>query len=137
MSDTEKKYLSISNGTYTLSESDEEDRFYFYRNDEGDLTGDEEEPMELFQAYMMRKFMEGELTDMVICNVRTELSTDNKCIRLTVEHPDVTVEEDVDKMNLHITADEPEYFELRSSYHGKNDKKPGFLRRLFRKLIEF
>lgn len=30
-----KEYLAVSDGTYTLTETDSPNQFYFYRNDDG------------------------------------------------------------------------------------------------------
>lgn len=47
------------------------------------LTDIDREPMDLYQAYIMQKMMNGEITDMVMNNIYSEKSTDGKCIRLT------------------------------------------------------
>lgn len=79
-----REYLGISDGTYTLRETDVPYQFYFYRND-GDVLGDvEDEPMDLYHAYIMNKMMTGEITEMVMNNIRSQLSSDGKCIRLLV-----------------------------------------------------
>lgn len=78
------EFLAVSDGTFTLSETENKNQFYFYRNDGGVLTDIDREPMDLYQAYIMRKMMNGEITDMVMNNIYSETSDDGKCIRLTI-----------------------------------------------------
>ena len=70
--------------TFTLSESENKTQFYFYRNDGEVLTDIDREPMDLYNAYIMHKMMNGEITDVVMNNIYSETSDDGKCIRLTV-----------------------------------------------------
>lgn len=76
--------LAISDGTFTLSESENKNQFYFYRNDGNVLTDISREPMDMYQVYIMRKMMSGEITEMVMNNIYSEMSDDGKCIRLTI-----------------------------------------------------
>ncbi len=78
------EFLAVSDGTFTLSETELKNQFYFYRNDGEVLTDIDREPMDLYQAYIMRKMMNGEITDMVMNNIYSETSDDGKCIRLTI-----------------------------------------------------
>lgn len=78
------EFLTISDGTFTLSETEIKDQFYFYRNDRKVLTDIEDEPMALYQAYLVRKIMNGEVADKIIHHIYSETSDDSKCIRLTV-----------------------------------------------------
>ncbi len=77
-------FLAISDGTFTLSETENKNQFYFYRNDGEVLTDIDREPMDLYHAYCMRKMMNGEMTALVINNLLLEISDDEKCIRLTI-----------------------------------------------------
>ena len=79
-----KELLAVSDGTYTLSETEEENQFYFFRNDHGVLTDIGRETMDLYQAYIMQKMVDGEITDMVMNDIYSEMSVDGKCIRLTI-----------------------------------------------------
>lgn len=77
-------YLAVSDGTFTLTETDNKNQFYFYRNDEGVIGDVGRKPMDMYQTYIMQKMMMGDITDMVMSNVHTEISEDGKCLRLTV-----------------------------------------------------
>ena len=79
-----KELLGISNGEYTFTETEVENQFLFYRNDEKVLGDVGRIPMEFYQHYIMNKMFNGEITDMVANNICFETSTDGKCIRLTV-----------------------------------------------------
>jgi hypothetical protein len=79
-----KELKALSNGEFTLTETEVENQFYFYRNDGGVLGEVDRLPMEFYQEYIMRKMMEGEVTDIVANNILFETSNDGKCIRLTV-----------------------------------------------------
>ena len=79
-----KELLGFSNGEYTFTETEVENQFLFYRNDEKILGDVGHIPMEFYQHYIMNKMFNGEITEMVANNIRFETSTDGKCIRLTV-----------------------------------------------------
>ena len=79
-----KQFNSVSNGTYTLQEGENKNQLYFYRNDGGVLSNIDREPMDLYQAYIMQKMINGEITDMVMNNIYSEISEDRKYIRLTI-----------------------------------------------------
>lgn len=108
-------FLAISDGTFTLSETENKNQFYFYRNDGNVLTDINREPMELYHAYIMKKMMNGEITDIVMNNIYSETSVDGKCIRLTIcdigENP------------------------VKSTNQNVSDKQPNFLKRLFHKIF--
>ena len=42
------EFLAVSDGTYTLSETENKNQFYFYRNDGAVLTDIDMEPMDLY-----------------------------------------------------------------------------------------
>ena len=109
------EFLAVSDGTFTLSETENKNQFYFYRNDGEVLSDIGREPMDLYQAYIMRKMMNGEITDMVMNNIYSETSDDGKCIRLTIcdigEKPSGSSNSTVSK------------------------KRPNFLKRLFHKIF--
>ena len=109
------EFLAISDGTFTLSETENKNQFYFYRNDGNVLTDIDREPMDLYQAYIMQKMMNGEITDMVMNNIYSEMSTDGKCIRLTI--CDI--------------GEEP----IKPTNSNVNNKQPNFLKRLFHKIF--
>lgn len=78
------EFLKVSDGTFTLSETENKNQLYFYRNDGEILTDIDRQPMDLYQAYIMQKMMNGEITDVVMNNIYSEMSDDEKCIRLTI-----------------------------------------------------
>ena len=108
------EFLAVSDGTFTLQETENKNQFYFYRNDGEVLDDIDREPMDLYQAYIMQKMMSGEITDIVMNDIYSETSDDGKCIRLTicdivekpVHHKDSTV-----------------------------SKQPGFFKRIFHKIL--
>lgn len=108
-------FLAISDGTFTLQETENKNQFYFYRNDGEVLTGIDREPMDLYQAYIAQKMMNGELTGIVASNIYSETSDDGKCIRLTISD---ILEKPVQHINSTV-----------------NSKRPNFLKRLFQKLL--
>ena len=44
------EFLTVSDETFTLSESENKNQFYFYRNDGEVLTDIDREPMDLYNA---------------------------------------------------------------------------------------
>lgn len=109
------EFLEVSDGTYTLLETENKNQFYFYRNDGAVLTDIDREPMDLYRAYIMRKMMNGEITDVVMNNIYSEMSDDEKCIRLTI--CDI--------------GEKP----ARNTSSTANNKQPNFFKRLFHKIF--
>lgn len=109
------EFLSVSDGTFTLSETENKNQFYFYRKDGGVLTDVGRKPMDLYQAYIMQKMMNGEITDMVMNNIYSEMSDDRKCIRLTISD----------------IGEKP----AKNTNSTVNNKQPNFLKRLFQKIL--
>lgn len=109
------EFFAISDGTYTLSETENKNQFYFYQNDGEILTDIDEEPIDLYQAYIIQKMMYGEITDAVMNKIYLELSDDEKCIRLTI--CDVGEKK---ARNTNSTA---------------NQKQPNLIKRLFHKIF--
>ncbi|MBR6034128.1 MAG: hypothetical protein IKP28_05300 [Clostridia bacterium] len=77
-------FQAVTDGTFTLQETENKNQFYFYRNDGGVLTDVDREPIELYQAYIAHKIMSGEITSIVVSTIQSEISDDGKCIRLTI-----------------------------------------------------
>jgi len=103
-----KELKALSNGEFTLAETEVENQFYFYRND-GKILGDVGRiPMDFYQQYIMSKMMNGEITEIVMNNILFETSDDGKCIRLT-------------------TSD------IGEPPKTKPNKKPNFFKRIFKK----
>ena len=77
-------YLTLTNGEFSLQESDTPNILYFFRND-GECLGDVGRiPMEFYQEYMARKMMEDGATEYIANNILFQTSDDGKIIRLTV-----------------------------------------------------
>ena len=80
-----KGYFTVSDGTFSLSETDVKNQFYFYRNDGGELTENGHEPMDLYQVYIMHQMMSGKMDVEAVCqDIKYEMSGDRKVIRMTV-----------------------------------------------------
>lgn len=78
------EFKAMTNGTFTLSESEDPNVFYFYRND-GEVIGDVDRiPMDFYQNWICTKMMNGEITEIVMNDICFETSDDGKCMRLTV-----------------------------------------------------
>ena len=77
-------YNAVTDGTYVLQKGEEENQFFFFRKDGGEINKEEADPMDLYQAYMCRQMFESSNPQMVMNNLKFETSTDNKCIRVTV-----------------------------------------------------
>ena len=75
----------ITDGIFTLQESENKNEFFFFRNDGNVLEGIDREPTDFYSAYIMQKMMNGEISGMIVSNLRWEMSTDGKVIRGTVE----------------------------------------------------
>ena len=76
------EHQGITDGTYTLAEGDENNTFYFYRNDESVIGDVGRLPVEFFETFITIKMMEGEITKPVVTNIRIQTSTDGKIIRI-------------------------------------------------------
>ncbi len=108
------EFRAVSDGTFILQESENKNQFYFYRNDGEVLADIDREPMDLYQAYIMQKMMSGEITDIVMNNIYSEISEDGKCIRLTIS--------DIGEKNV--------------NHNNSNvSKQPSFLERVFHKVF--
>ena len=80
-----EKFNALENETYVFVEGDIPNQFFFWRKD-GEVLGDiEHEPMDFYHAWVMQKMVSGEIEGMVANNILTELSTDGKCMRITVK----------------------------------------------------
>ena len=106
------EFLAVSDGIFTLSETEVENQFYFYRNDGKTLADIDREPIDLYNTYIMRKMMDGEITDVVMKDIYLEKSNDGKRFRLTV---------------CNIGEKPPK---IKNS----NVKKPNFIKRLFHRI---
>lgn len=80
----ENRYLNISDGFFTISETDRKNQFYFFRNDLQELGEVGEEPIKLFRYFIMGKYFIIDVNEKVMKNIYSEVSKDGKVIRLTV-----------------------------------------------------
>ena len=108
------EFITVSDGTFTLQETENKNQFYFYRNDGEVLADIDREPMDLYHAYVFQKMMNGEISGMVMHKVYSESSDDGKCIRLTISD----IGEGLEHPNDSIVS-----------------KQPSFLKRLFHKVF--
>ena len=111
-----KKFMTVSDGEFSLSETENENQFYFYRNDRKVLGDVGDMPMDLFQALIIQKMMTGEITELVVANIRYEYSEDETIIRLTTS-----------KIGEKDESVEPVAISSK--------KQPNFIRRLFNKVF--
>ena len=75
----------ISDDTYTFSETENKNQFFFYRNDRKEIDEDLYIVADFLQNYIICKMLDGEVDTNVICgNLSYEISDDKKYIRLTV-----------------------------------------------------
>lgn len=79
-----KELFALSDGTFSLSETEVENRYLFYRNDGGVIGDVGRMPMDFYQKYIVHKMMSGEITDIVMKDISFDTSYDGKFIRLTV-----------------------------------------------------
>ncbi len=125
----------ISDGTFTLQESENENEFFFFRNDGQVLEGIDDEPSAFYQAYIMQKMMNGEINGMVMSNLHWQMSTDGKVIRGTVE--DFRTYEEEEETSEESETDENTFevspILIRSSTSYK--EKKGFWKRLKEKIF--
>lgn len=110
------EFLTITDGEFSLQESDVKNQFYFFRNDEKVLEeADYDKPMEFYQGYLIEKMSTGEITGIVMNNIRFEVSDDEKCIRLTI----MDVDENEDNSRNSIA----------------NQKQPNLFKRLLKRIF--
>lgn len=97
----EKEILSITNGTFTLTETEDKNQFYFYRNDGGTLGDLTFEPLDMYEDYLITKIVTGEIRGCAKKSIKAEISKDEKTIRLTVsdaeEEPRVEKDSSIQK----------------------------------------
>ena len=95
----------LTDGVFTLKETEVEGEFIFFRNDKEVLKNvGTNNVMVLFSKYLFEKSQKGEIQQSVYeCKMRFEISTDGKIIKLTVKNkPNLQVVriEDVTRPNF-------------------------------------
>ena len=111
----EHEFLTISDGTYTFTESKDEKAFYLYRNDGEKLDDLGNIPVEFYQAYIVHKMMNGDISGTVYGNLHYETSCDEKYMRISI-------------------SDYKELPEIEENSNN-NTKQPKFLKRMFHKVF--
>ncbi len=76
------EHMGISDGTYSLVESDDPNIFFFYRNDEGIIGDVGRLPMDFYQNWICTKMMKGEIAHVVMNNICFQTSIDGRVIRI-------------------------------------------------------
>lgn len=127
-----KELRAVTDGTFTLAETEKENQFYFYRNDGGVLTDIDREPMDLYQSYIVNRMMMGEITEMVSCDIHLQISEDKKCIRLIISDIGAEINEEIEGK---ISEDDVK--EIREEFDDLivSSKKPTFIKRLLNKIL--
>lgn len=95
----------LTDGVFTLKETEVEGEFIFFRNDNQVLKNvGTNNVMELFSKYLFEKSQKGEIQQSVYeCKMRFEISTDGKIIKLTVKNKPnlkIVTSEDTTRPNL-------------------------------------
>lgn len=105
------EFNAVSDGVFTLTETQERDQFIFCRND-GEVLGEVgRAPMDLYQAYIMKKMMDGAIPpEIVMKNVHTIEAVDGKSILMTVS-------------------------DMSEEASSRVSKKPNFLKHFFQKMF--
>ena len=76
--------LVISNGIYTLSETENEEQLKFFRNDEEVLDNIGDKPIEFYYAYLIKKIANKELEETAEYTASFELSDDKKYVMVNI-----------------------------------------------------
>ncbi len=65
--------ILISNGIYTLKETENESQFCFSRNDGRPLQEIGQKPLEFYYAYLVKQLVNKQVSDTIKCSVSVEL----------------------------------------------------------------
>ena len=123
-----KELTALSNGIFSLSETEIENVYLFYRNDGrviGDVGGI---PMGFYHSYIANKMMNGEITEIVMKSISFDTSRDGKFIRLTVSEIDKSPEIKVQESNF-LEKSESQFVQ------NKEQPKPNVFKRIFKKIF--
>ena len=112
-----KEVTVVTNGTYTLEETEVENQFHFFRNDHGVLEEIGTLPIEMYARYMVQMEREGQINNGCEVELFFEISEDKKVLRLTAVEST--------KPKLHIVKNE--------QYVAPNVTEPNFFKRVFAK----
>ena len=129
----DKQLMVLSDGTFSFSESDVENQFYFYRNDKGVLGDVGRIPMDFYQEYICHKMFSGEIKGAFASNVKMEISDDNKCIRITELSASELSDTSLDSESTADSDSKPE--PVLSQSTTATTQQPNFFKRLFKKLF--
>lgn len=93
-----REYLTITDGTYILSETDCPNEFAFYRKD-GEILGDVGRiPMEMYDWRMFKRMQDYNIVEPIIESIIFERSRDDRCLMMTVMWYDLCPENQVNQV---------------------------------------
>lgn len=78
-----KTFKTVTDGVHILSETENENQFYFYRKDGRVLGNVGRLPMDMYEHYVCTKMIESNQMEIISNKIEFETSTDGTCIRLT------------------------------------------------------
>jgi hypothetical protein len=81
--DNGNNIMTIMYGDYVLAETNETDKYYFFRKDNGVIDCANSLPCDVFQNYICLKGMQGELDPSLIGDIDYKLSDDKKVMTIT------------------------------------------------------
>ena len=93
--ESSKEYVTITDGTYILSETDSPNEFVFYRKD-GRMLGDVGRiPMDMYEWRVCQKAIHCNVIEPIIESVIFDRSRDDTCLKLTILWYDIPKETEV------------------------------------------
>ena len=110
-----KEVTVVTNGTYTLEETEVENQFHFFREDHGVLEDVGTLPIEMYARYMVQMARDGQIDNWYEVQIIYEISDDNRILRLTAVEST--------KPQLHIVKNK--------QYEAPDVTKPNFFKRVF------
>lgn len=94
----ESKKISVTDGTYVLSESEEKNVMYFYRKDGKSLTDKDMDPMDFYHFYIMQKMINGDISGAFVANnICCVKSDDGTVVKMTIGNTETIPLDDIDK----------------------------------------
>lgn len=115
-----KEVTVVTNGTYTLEETENANQFHFFWNDHGVLEDVGTLPIEMYARYMVQMAREGLIDNGYETKLFFEISEDKKVLRLTAV--------EATKPQLHIVKNE--------QYEAPDVTKPNFFKRVFARWLD-
>jgi len=112
-----KELIGVTNGEYTLEETEVENQLHFFRNDHNVLGNVGILPIEMFSRYLIYKVREGQINEEYAGEICFELSSDGKVLRLTASEKT--------EQNIHIVKN--------NESSAPKVTEPNFFKRVFAK----